>query len=129
MTSEDYIEQHISPESELLKKIDRNTNLYRLNGRMCSGHIQGRILKMLTTMIKPHRVVELGSFTGYSALCIAEALDEEGLIHTIESDDELEEEILKNLAASPHGKKVRLHIGDALEVLKQFEKEFFKATV
>ncbi|MCH5229634.1 MAG: class I SAM-dependent methyltransferase [Muribaculaceae bacterium] len=118
---EDYIERHISPESDLLKKIDRHTNLHHLNGRMCSGHIQGRLLKMLTTMINPKRVVELGSFTGYSALCIAEGLEEDAEIHTIEANDELEDEIKENLKNSPHGDKVTLHIGDALSVLDKFK--------
>ncbi|MCH5235947.1 MAG: class I SAM-dependent methyltransferase [Muribaculaceae bacterium] len=122
---EEYIEQHISSEPECLRRIDRDTNLYHINGRMCSGHIQGRLLKMLTSMINPKRVVELGTFTGYSALSIAEALEEEASIHTIEADDELEDEIKKNLAASPHGHKVKLHIGDALEVLNTFEEEIF----
>ena len=98
---EDYIEEHISPQPANLKRIDRTTNLYHLNGRMCSGHIQGRLLKMLVAMIRPKRVVELGTFTGYSALCLAEALQEDATIDTIESDDELEQEILDNFACSP----------------------------
>lgn len=126
---EGYIEQHISPEPELLKDIDRKTNLYRLNGRMCSGHIQGRLLKMLTAMINPERVLELGTFTGYSALCIAEALAEGAVIHTIESDDELEEEIRANLNASLFGDKVTLHIGDALEVMEEFPDSTFNLIV
>lgn len=122
---EDYIEAHISPEPEYLRKIDRDTNLYRLNGRMCSGHIQGRLLKMLTAMIQPEKVLELGTFTGYSALCIAEALDKEGEIHTIEADDELEEEIRNNISSSPHASKVHLYIGDALETMRNFPPESF----
>lgn len=117
---EEYIEAHISPEPEELKIIDRHTNLYHLNGRMCSGHIQGRLLKMLTSMISPKKVIELGTFTGYSALCVAEALEEGTEIHTIEADDELEDEILKNLDSSPYGSKVKLHIGDALEIIDKF---------
>ena len=126
---EEYIEKHISPEPDLLKKIDRNTNLYRLNGRMCSGHIQGRLLKMLTAMIRPERVIELGTFTGYSALCIAEALDDEARLDTIEADDELEDEIRANLASSPHGNKVNLIIGDALEKLNDFDPDTFDLAV
>ena len=122
---EDYIEKHISEQPELLKNIDRNTNLYHLNGRMCSGHIQGRLLKMIASMIRPKKVVELGTFTGYSALCLAEALDEDARIETIESDDELENEILDNLSASPHGHKINLHIGDALKVLDQWQEGYF----
>lgn len=122
---EEYIEKHISPEPENLQNIDRLTNLYELNGRMCSGHIQGRLLKMLTLMISPRTVLELGTFTGYSALCIAEALKEDGIIHTIEVDDELEDVILQNFRESPHGHKIVLHIGDALKEMDKFENDFF----
>ncbi|MCH5239278.1 MAG: O-methyltransferase [Muribaculaceae bacterium] len=122
---EDYIQKHISEEPDNLKIIDRRTNLRMLNGRMCSGHIQGRLLKMLTAMIDPKNVLELGTFTGYSALCIAEALSDGAVIHTIEIDDELEDEIRSNLASSQHGSKVRLHIGDALEIMSEFEPDFF----
>lgn len=126
---EDYIEAHISPEPENLKKIDRETNLYNLNGRMCSGHIQGRLLKMLTAIIAPKNVIELGTFTGYSALCMAEALAPDAKIHTIEADDELEETIIKNLSLSAEGRKVILHIGDALEVMKEFSDNSFDMAV
>lgn len=126
---EEYIEQHISAEPEALHEIDRQTNLYQINGRMCSGHIQGRLLKMLTSMVKPQRVLELGTFTGYSALCIAEALQEDARIHTIEADDELEEVIEQNLAKSPHGNKVTLHIGDALTVMEKFPHNFFDMVI
>lgn len=122
---EDYIGRHISPEPEVLKRIDRFTNLYHINGRMCSGHIQGRLLKMLVSMIRPKRVLELGTFTGYSALCMAEALEEDATIDTIEYDDELQEEILANLNSTPHGDKVRLHIGDALKVMGNWPDEYF----
>lgn len=122
---EDYIESHISKEPLWLKNIDRKTNLYHLNGRMCSGHIQGRFLKMLTSMIDPSRVLELGTFTGYSALCMAEALRQDAKIDTIEANDEIRDEILNNFATSPHGEKITLHIGDALEVLDNWSGETF----
>lgn len=122
---EDYIEKHISPESSLLKEIDRKTNLFHLNGRMCSGHIQGRLLTMLVSMIKPKRVIELGTFTGYSALCMAEALEEDGEIHTIEVDDELEEEIISNFGKSPFGKRISLHIGDAIQIMESWPDNYF----
>lgn len=122
---EDYIEKHISPEPDLLKKIDRHTNLYHINGRMCSGHIQGRILKMITSMINPQKVLEIGTFTGYSALCIAEALEKGASIDTIEVDDELQEVIQENFNSSPYGDKIRLHIGDAMEVMKQWQPDSF----
>lgn len=122
---EDYISEHIAPEPPELYEIDRQTNLRLLNGRMCSGHIQGRILKMLATMIKPKRVLELGTFSGYSALCIAEGMEDGAILDTIEVDDELEDFIRHSFASSTHGKKIRLHIGDALEVMKQWGEEEF----
>lgn len=125
MTLDDYIEAHIDREPDYLYKIDRLTNLRLLNGRMCSGHTQGRLLKMLTTMIGPKRVLELGTFSGYSALCMAEALADDASLDTIEVDDELEDFIRGNLAASPLVHKIRLHIGDALEKMKQWPSEEF----
>ncbi|MDE6336399.1 MAG: O-methyltransferase [Muribaculaceae bacterium] len=121
MTLDEYIESHIDREPDYLYKIDRLTNLRLLNGRMCSGHLQGRLLKMLTSMIAPKRVLELGTFSGYSALCIAEALSDDARLDTIEVDDELEDFIRENLTSSPHGYKVRLHIGDASEIMKQWQ--------
>ena len=122
---DEYINSHISPEPKELYRIDRLTNLRLVNGRMCSGHIQGRMLKMLTSMAQPKRVLELGTFSGYSALCIAEGMPEGGVIDTIEVDDELEDFIRENLASSPHGEKVRLHIGDALEMMQQWDNDEF----
>ncbi len=115
---EDYIHKHIDKEPDELNEIDRQTNIRLINGRMCSGHLQGRILKMLVAMCRPKRVLELGTFTGYSALCIAEALEEDAHLDTIEIDDELEDFIRNNLASSHHGKKVTLHIGAALEIVE-----------
>lgn len=122
---QDYIEKHIDAEPEFLHKLERATNIHLINGRMCSGHLQGRLLKMLTEMIRPKRVLELGTFSGYSALCIAEGLEEGALIDTVEADDELEDFILNALASSPAGSKVRLHISDALEFLKTCEPESY----
>lgn len=125
MTLEEYIDTHIDREPDYLYRIDRLTNIRLLNGRMCSGHQQGRLLKMLTSMVSPKRVLELGTFSGYSALCIAEALEEDGILDTIEVDDELEDFIKENLGLSPHGHKIRLHIGDALEIMKKWPEEEF----
>lgn len=122
---EEYVNSHISREPDYLYRIDRLTNLRMINGRMCSGHIQGRLLKMLTTMAAPKRVLELGTFSGYSALCIAEGLQPGATIDTIEVDDELEDFILQNISMSPDADKVRLHIGDALEVMKQWDDNEF----
>lgn len=122
---EDYIESHISPEPELLAETERQSNLKFINGRMCSGHIQGRLLRMLVAMAAPRRVLEIGTFTGYSALCIAEGLPEDATLDTIEIDDELEDFLRRNFSRSPYGNKIRLHIGDALQILKNFNKEEF----
>lgn len=122
---EDYIEAHIDAEPPELREIDRASNIRLFNGRMCSGHIQGRLLKMLTGMIKPKLALELGTFSGYSALCIAEALGHDARLHTIEIDDELEDFIRANLASSPHGAKVTLHIGDALNIMGLWEADSF----
>lgn len=117
---EAYIENHVSPEPPELTEIDRLTNIRYVNGRMCSGLIQGRLLKMFTMMVNPLRVLEIGTFTGYSALCIAEGLNEEATIDTIEVDDEKEDIILENFSKSKFGKRIRLHIGDAIEVMKKW---------
>ena len=116
---EGYIESHIEKEPENLRRLERATNLQRVNGRMCSGHIQGRLLKMLTAMIAPQKALELGTFTGYSALCIAEGLPEGGTLTTIEIEDELEEPILEAFAESPYGRRINLIIGDALETARK----------
>lgn len=122
---ESYIEKHIEKEPENLRLLERATNLQRVNGRMCSGHIQGRLLKMLTSMISPLRALELGTFTGYSALCIAEGLPENGRLTTIEIEDELEEPILEAFEQSEYGSKINLLIGDAVELCRSFPDENF----
>ena len=116
-TLEEYILGHIDPEPDHLKKLNRDTHVTCLYANMCSGHLQGRLLKMLTRMIKPQRVLELGTFTGYSALCLAEGMEEGTEIHTIEINDELEEFILSHIDESPCGGRIHLHIGDASELL------------
>ena len=119
MTLAEYIEQHSSPESPALKQITRSTHLEVINPRMLSGHIQGRVLSMLSQMIQPKRILELGTFTGYSALCLAEGLAEDGKLITIEHNDEMEDAIRRNLSLSPLGEKIELVIGDAKEELRR----------
>ena len=114
---EEYISAHIGPESALLRDIYRETNLKLLNPRMASGHIQGRLLKMLVTMIRPQMILEVGTFTGYATLCMAEGLPEGGRIHTVEIDDELGDFILNGFRKSPYSDRIELHIGDALKVV------------
>lgn len=122
---DEYVGRHTSPAPELLDRLDRATNTRMVNGRMCSGHLQGRLLKMLVTMARPRRVLELGTFSAYSALSIAEGLGDGATLDTVEIDDELEDWIRTWLAASPHGHKVRLHIGDSAEVTRSFSDGWF----
>ena len=123
MSLEEYIEQHTTPENEVLQSIVRNTYTHVLNPHMLSGHVQGRVLSMLSHMIKPKRILELGTFTGYSALCLAEGLAEDGRLVSIEHNDELEETIKRNLSLSPLGDRIELLIGDAKEILSTFNSQ------
>jgi predicted O-methyltransferase YrrM len=117
MTLEEYISNHSTPENDILASITRETHLHVLNPHMLSGHVQGRVLSMISFMLCPKRILELGTFTGYSALCLAEGLAEGGKVVTIEHNDELEETIRRNLSRSPLGEKIELVIGDAKEIL------------
>ena len=119
-----YLESHSDPESEYLAAVNRRTHLRLINPRMMSGHLQGRVLSMLCHMIQPKRVLELGTYSGYSALCMAEAMPEDGILHTIEHDDELEDFILENIGGSEHVAKIKLHIGDALEEIAKLDEVF-----
>lgn len=121
MSLQEYIEQMSSPENETLQHITRDTNLHVLNPHMLSGHVQGRVLSMLSKMIRPRRILELGSYTGYSALCLAEGLTEDGQLITIEHNDELEETIRRNINRSPLSKKIELVIGDCKSVIGDLE--------
>lgn len=114
---DDYIKAHIDPEGDYLHRLYRATNLHLLYSRMASGHLQGRILKMLVEMVRPKLVLEIGTYSGYSALCLAEGLPEEGHLHTIEINDEQEDFTLPWLKGSPYAEKITMHIGDALEVI------------
>ncbi|MCF0181443.1 MAG: O-methyltransferase [Muribaculaceae bacterium] len=120
-----YVLAHIDAEPENLRRLDRDTHLRLLYSRMCSGHLQGRLLKMLVRMINPRRVLELGTYSGYSALCMAEGLlRDDACIHTIEIEDELEDFLREHFAQSPVGHRINLHIGDAVKVLGEMEGDF-----
>ena len=122
---EEYILSHIDAEGEALTRLNRETHIYHLRPRMCSGHLQGRLLKMFVRMINPRNILELGTFTGYSALCLAEGLiAPDGELHTIEIDDELEDFICSHFEASPLADRIKLHIGDAREILPTLGKTF-----
>lgn len=114
---EEYIVDHLEPESPLLHELYRDTHIRLLNPRMASGHLQGRLLKMLIGMIRPRTLLEVGTFTGYATLCMAEGMPEDGIVHTIEIDDELEDFILEHLRKSPYAGRIKLHIGDALKIV------------
>ncbi len=124
MTTDEYVLAHTDKEPEYLAKINRATHLRMINPRMLSGHLQGRVLAMFCSMVQPKAILELGTFTGYSALCMAEAMPEDGILHTIECDDELEDFIIENLSSVEHGKKVKLHIGNALDIITTLNETF-----
>ncbi len=121
---ERYIEQHTEPEAELLRQLDRETHQRMIAPRMLSGHVQGRLLEMIVRMLRPRRVLEIGTFTGYSALSMAAGLEEDARLDTIEVDDELEEMAQSYFDRSPYGSKIRLHIGSALEVALTLDTQF-----
>ena len=115
MGLDDYIEEHIDAEPDYLHRLWRATNLQLLNGRMASGHQQGRLLRMLVRMIRPQTVLEVGTFSGYSALCLAEGLPEGGHVWTFEVDDELEDFTRPWIDGSPWADRITFVIGDAVE--------------
>lgn len=121
---EAYILQHMDEESDYLKALYRKAHLKLINPRMTSGHLQGRLLKMLVQLARPKRVLEIGTFAGYSALCMAEGLGEGALLHTYEIDDELEDFTRPWIEGSPYGDKVCFHIGNALEEVPQLGEVF-----
>ena len=114
MTIEEYIEQHTSPEPEYLYRLWRATNIHMLHGRMASGHLQGRLLKMLVEMIRPRNILEVGTFSGYSAISMAEGLEDGGMVYTFEINDEQEDFTRPWIDGSAVSDKIRFIIGDAI---------------
>ncbi len=114
---DEYILRHIDAESDYLKALYRDTHVKLLRPRMASGHLQGRMLAMFVRMIRPRRVLEIGTYSGYSALCLAEGLEDGAELHTFEINDELEDFTRPWLEGSPCADKIHFHIGDALEWL------------
>ena len=108
---DEYILQHIDPESDYLKALYRDTHVKLLRPRMASGHLQGRMLKMFVKMIRPRQILEIGTYSGYSALCLAEGLSEGGMLHTFEINDEQEDFTRPWLEKSPFADKIRFYIG------------------
>lgn len=123
---EQYILNHIDEEPEYLKYVNRQTHLHTLNPRMCSGRLQGRILKMICTLVQPKYILELGTFSGYSALSMAESLidDPEAELHTIDIDDEMEEFTSSIFKKSDYADKIHLHIGNALDIIPTIDRTF-----
>lgn len=115
---------YCEPESELLQKIDRETNLKVLMPRMLSGHYQGRVLSMLSKLINPRRILEVGTFTGYASLCLAEGLSTDGLIYTLDINEELEEMVRVNFEASVYKEKIIYILGDATETIDTLNETF-----
>jgi len=112
---DDYILQHIDEEPDYLYRLYRATNIHMLHGRMASGHLQGRLLKMLVRMIRPKNILEIGTFSGYSALCMAEGLESDGHLYTFEINDEQEDFTRPWIEQSPVADKITFIIGDAIE--------------
>ncbi|GAB3305879.1 O-methyltransferase [Hymenobacter tenuis] len=112
-----YADRHTTAESPLLARLNRETHVQLLHARMLSGHAQGRLLSMLSHMVRPRRVLELGTFTGYSALCLAEGLAPDGLLHTVEQNPELEDRIRRYVEEAGLEQQIQLHIGDARAIV------------
>ncbi|MFS0488885.1 O-methyltransferase [Leadbetterella byssophila] len=119
MNVENYCQEHSSAEPEILAQINRDTHAHMLKPRMLSGHYQGRLLSLLSKILQPKNILEIGTFTGYSALCLAEGLAEGGKLYTIEAEEEFEDRIRKNIEAAGKTDQIELIIGQALDVIPQ----------
>ena len=126
---ENYVLSHIDPEGDYLYRLWRATNVHLLRGRMASGHLQGRLLKMLVRMIRPKNILEVGTFSGYSAICMAEGLEEGGMVYTYEINDEQEDFTRPWLENSPYADKIQFYIGDALKIVPDMDVVFDLAFV
>lgn len=119
-----YAEDHTSPESELLRKINRQTYLNVMKPRMLSGHLQGRLLSMFSHMMRPKQVLEVGTYTGYSAMCLAEGLQEDGTLYTIDINEELEDTVRGYIKEAGLSESVKYYIGNALEIIPTIDATF-----
>ena len=126
---ENYILAHSDPEGDYLYRLYRATNIHLLHGRMASGHLQGRVLKMLVRMVKPRNVLEIGTFSGYSAICLAEGLPEGGRVYTFEINDEQEDFTRPWIENSPVADKIEFIIGDAVKEAPKLGIEFDMAFI
>jgi predicted O-methyltransferase YrrM len=121
---EEYILNHSDEEDPILEELNRETNLKILRPRMLSGHLQGKVLEMISKMIQPEKILELGTYTGYSAICLAKGLQESGVLHSIEINDELEDIILKYIKKANLDEKIKLHFGDARNIIPEINEQF-----
>ncbi len=121
---EQYIEAHTSPEDELLQELVRYTHLHVMHPRMLSGHLQGQFLSAISHMLQPQCILEIGTFTGYATLCMAKGLAPNGIIHTIEHNDELEEGTRSFFDRSAYASQIHLHIGKALKIIPALNESF-----
>jgi predicted O-methyltransferase YrrM len=121
---ENYIEQHSEKEPELLAALNKETYQKILLPRMLSGHFQGRVLSMLSKLIRPLNILEIGTYTGYSALCLCEGMQENGKLHTIDIKEELVDFQRKHFDKSPWGNKIIQHLGEALDVIPTLDLKF-----
>lgn len=119
---EDYLQAHHSPEPPLLAELNRETHLKVLQPRMLSGALQGRFLSLISRLQRPRHILEIGTYTGYSALCLAEGLLPEGELHSLEKNDELEAMIRRYWSRAPQAKQMHLHLGEALKLLPQLQR-------
>lgn len=121
---ESYIAQHTDPEPPLLTKLTRETHLKVIQPRMITGHYQGRVLSMFSKVIQPRSILEIGTYTGYSAICLAEGLQENGLLHTIDINEELQQMQRDYFNQSGFGNNIVQYVGDALEIIPELDAEF-----
>lgn len=128
-TIEEYILKHIEPEGNYLYRLYRATNIHLLRGRMASGHLQGRLLKMLVQMVNPKNILEVGTFSGYSAICLAEGLAEGGKVYTFEINDELEDFTRPWIEGSAVADKIEFIIGNAITEAPKLGFEFDMAFI
>ncbi len=126
---EKYVLSHSDPEGDYLYRLYRATNIHLLHGRMASGHLQGRVLKMLVRMIRPKNILEIGTFSGYSAICLAEGLGEGGVLYTFEINDEQEDFTRPWIENSPVADKIKFIIGDAVKEAPKLGVEFDMAFI
>lgn len=121
---EEYILNHSDKEDPILAELNRETNLKILRPRMLSGHVQGKVLEMISKMISPEKILEIGTYTGYSAICLAKGLKETGVLHSIEINDELEDFIKKYIKRARLENKIELHFGDAKKIISEINDHF-----